>query len=650
MPGDTFMPPSFDLNRPKEVRNPSRPVTKSISLFCVWSTLISALRSHPGLLAGRPAMLGLVISDARADLQLYKECCERLCRRLIEVVPNIDRRVGFAVHISDDFDLLQSRASDEYLFSSHRWVFNVANSENDLAEDFRSVADAILSVRPVSAMDIKAAARLVVGLDITDQEAEMAALLPLTKLDAVLRPGRQIPAVRQMLNTLIEQKEASVHAARPSLTLDKLPGMGEATTWGLCLAKELADWKHGKLDWNDLDRGIVLSGPSGTGKTTYARALAGSCGVPLIATSLAKWQACGHLGDTLKAMRKAFAQAIKAAPSILFIDEIDSLGDRNQFSGENSHYSYQVVTGLLEALDGIDERQGVVVVGACNYPRHLDKALLRPGRLDKHVRIPLPDHAARTAILKFHGASFLDSALDAIAARTEGRSGAFLEQLVRGGRRRARNEGRQLEVADLVAGLPTLVPVPKEIQWRIAVHEAGHAVVASVLGAGDVEKIVVSRDMECDGEYTIFRGGVTSIKTSPMKLRTRSDYLGEIAVRFGGLVAEELEFGNATDGSGSAIGSDLEKATRLAEALVGSTGMGTSFMFRGEPGSASLKDAVRWNAQTQKEIDTVLREAYRRARSIILSERLTVHSLASALFSAGSIEGEKILELTKANK
>lgn len=645
MSGDTFMPTFYDLNRPKEVRNPSRPVTKSISLFCVWSTLISALRSHPGLFAGRPAMLGLVISDARVDLQLYKECCERLCKRLVEIVPDIDRRVGFAVHLSDDFDLLQSRPSDEYLFSSHRWVFNVSNSENDLAEEFRSVADATLLVRPVSAMDIKAAARVVVGLDITDQEAEMAALLPLIKLDAVLRPGRQISAVRQMLNTLTKQKESCLRAARASLTLDNLPGMGEATTWGLCLAKELADWKRGKLDWNDLDRGIVLSGPSGTGKTTYARALAGSCGVPLIATSLAKWQACGHLGDTLKAMRKAFAQAIKAAPSILFIDEIDSLGDRNRFSGENSHYSFQVVTGLLEALDGIDERQGVVVVGACNYPRHLDEALLRPGRLDKHVRIPLPDHAARIAILKFHGASFPDSALDAIAARTEGRSGAFLEQLVRGGRRRARNEGRPLEVGDLIAGLPPLIPVPKEIQWRIAVHEAGHAVVASALGAGDVEKIVISREMERDGEYTIFRGGETTIMTSPMKLRTKSDYLGEIAVRFGGLVAEELEFGNATDGSGSAIGSDLEKATRLAEALVGSTGMGTSFMFRGEPGSASLSDAIKWNAPIQKEIDTVLREAHSRARSIISSKQLAVRSLANALMDAGCVESTKVLEL-----
>ncbi|MCK3776664.1 ATP-binding protein [Ensifer sesbaniae] len=143
-------------------------------------------------------------------------------------------------------------------------------------------------------------------------------------------------------------------------------GYGGAKEWGLELAQDLIDWQRGRIDWSEVDTGIVLSGPPGVGKTQFAAALARQCSVPIIAASLARWQARGHLGDLLKAMRSDFDKAKESAPCILFCDELDSFGDRNSFSADNKDYSTQVVNGFLEHLDGLDGREGVVVIGATN--------------------------------------------------------------------------------------------------------------------------------------------------------------------------------------------------------------------------------------------------------------------------------------------
>lgn len=119
------------------------------------------------------------------------------------------------------------------------------------------------------------------------------------------------------------------------------------------LALDLADWKAGKISWSDVDKGILVSGAPGTGKTTFAAALARTCGVKFIATSMAQWQAKGHLGDYLKAMRKSFEEAQKSVPCILFIDEFDSAGNRNSKSSDQDDYVRRAVNGLLECLDGI---------------------------------------------------------------------------------------------------------------------------------------------------------------------------------------------------------------------------------------------------------------------------------------------------------
>jgi Cdc6-like AAA superfamily ATPase len=193
--------------------------------------------------------------------------------------------------------------------------------------------------------------------------------------------------------------------------IETLSGYGEARTWALELKEDLALWRAGQLGWAEMSAKLLLSGPPGTGKTTFARALCNTLQVPLIATSVATWMEPGYLGDVLIRMNATFAEAEAAKPAILFVDEIDGINMRGS-SGEWTTYWDQIVNRLLELLDGATRSDGVVVIGATNNPDRIDAALLRSGRLEKHIVIPRPDTEALSGILRHH----LKGDLDAVIA------------------------------------------------------------------------------------------------------------------------------------------------------------------------------------------------------------------------------------------
>ncbi|KQZ87238.1 hypothetical protein ASD64_07310 [Mesorhizobium sp. Root157] len=191
--------------------------------------------------------------------------------------------------------------------------------------------------------------------------------------------------------------------------IETFSGCDEARDWGLSLKEDLPLWQAGGLHWEEMSTKLLLSGPPGTGKTMFARSLCNSLQIPMFSTSMATWLEPAYLGDVVKRIKRAFAEAVTHHPAILFIDEIDGIGRRTDFTRDYADYWNALVNCLLELLDGAARTTGVIVVGATNYPAIIDPALLRSGRLSPHLKISPPDVAARMGILRHHLGDDLDS-------------------------------------------------------------------------------------------------------------------------------------------------------------------------------------------------------------------------------------------------
>ncbi|MGQ2908757.1 MAG: AAA family ATPase [Aliihoeflea sp.] len=207
----------------------------------------------------------------------------------------------------------------------------------------------------------------------------------------------------------------------PVVTVETLAGYGKASDWALDLKADLAHWKAGTLPWSDLSSKLLLSGPPGTGKTTFARALGNTLQLPVFATSVSTWLEASYLGDVLKRMRACFDEAGAAKPCILFIDEIDGIGRRQDQSRDYADYWNSLVNKLLELMDGAIRSEGIIVVGATNRPDDIEPALRRSGRLETHIVIPKPDMKALEGIIAFH----LGDDLGDVVASAPDRAAAF---------------------------------------------------------------------------------------------------------------------------------------------------------------------------------------------------------------------------------
>jgi ATP-dependent Zn protease len=424
-------------------------------------------------------------------------------------------------------------------------------------------------------------------------------------------------------------------------SLDDLHGFGEAAVWGHELAKDLSEYQAGQLPWADVDRGVLVSGPTGTGKTTFAQALARTCNVPIHIHSLARWQAMGYLNDLLKAMRKAFSQAMQDAPSILFIDELDSFGDREILDGKNEQYTREVINAFLECLDGVEGREGVVVVGATNLPDKIDKAILRPGRLGKHVKIPLPDLDARVGILRHHLRNDLPSAdLADIGSRLEGASGAVIEQVVRDARRKARSERRPMIFADLQHGLPVRIVQSDEAFYESCVHEAGHAIVGHYLGSQAGNRLIESqvfREVGMDGS-----GGRTTMRQIPGRNLGKAAYSAQIAILLAGIAAEEVVFGDHADGGGGGDDSDLHQATLIAATMEISLGLGASLVYLSSRRPDEVLARLQIDPLLRQMVAKIMDGCFQRAKGVIAERLAELDRIAQLLKERGYASAEDI--------
>lgn len=189
---------------------------------------------------------------------------------------------------------------------------------------------------------------------------------------------------------------------KPPMTVETLSGYGKAKDWALDLKADLDDYRASILTWSEMSTKLLLSGPPGTGKTTFARALCNSLQIPLVVTSVSTWLQGGHLNDVIDRMSKTFVEARAMAPAILFVDEIDGIGKRQPAEREYADYWNTIVNKALELLDGAIKNEGLIVVGATNRPDHIDEAIKRSGRLETHIEIPKPDVPTLAEILAHH--------------------------------------------------------------------------------------------------------------------------------------------------------------------------------------------------------------------------------------------------------
>ncbi|MEI4474258.1 AAA family ATPase, partial [Frigidibacter sp. MR17.24] len=277
--------------------------------------------------------------------------------------------------------------------------------------------------------------------------------------------------------------------------------------------------------------------------------------------SYGEWQAAGHLGDLLREMRRSFEHARETAPCILVIDEIDALGSRAGDDGHGRSYRSQAIAGLLTELDTLGREEGVILIGTCNHRDRLDPAILRPGRLDLHVEMPLPDETMLAQILQEHLPGEDHLALADLARRAVGHTPAELDAGIRTAKSAARQERRAPTLADIARHLE-LDDTDPAVTRRVAAHEAGHAIVATALGASRVVRMTLLRD-----------GGET-VRRQADRIGTWDDIHDELATHLAGRAAERLVYGSISAGAGGGSGSDLAIATELAVAFHMRLGLG----------------------------------------------------------------------------
>uniref|UniRef100_A0A4W5RM82 ATP-dependent zinc metalloprotease YME1L1 n=1 Tax=Hucho hucho TaxID=62062 RepID=A0A4W5RM82_9TELE len=391
-----------------------------------------------------------------------------------------------------------------------------------------------------------------------------------------------------------------------------------------------------------LPRGILLVGPPGTGKTLLARAVAGEANVPFYYASGSEFDEM-FVGVGASRIRNLFKEAKANAPCVIFIDELDSVGGK-RIESPMHPYSRQTINQLLAEMDGFKPNEGVIIIGATNFPEALDNALIRPGRFDMQVTVPLPDVKGRTEILNWYLRKIkVDPDVEAgiIARGTVGFSGADLENLVNQAALKAAVDGKdmvtlkELEFAKdkiLMGPERRSVEIDKKNKEITAYHESGHAIVA-----------YYTKDAMPINKATIMPRGPTLGHVSMLPdddrwSETRAQLLAQMDVSMGGRVAEEIIFGNEFITTGAS--SDFDAATRIAKMMV------TRFGMCERLGVMTYADQTKQSPETQAaiehEVRKLLKDSYERARALLKSHAKEHQNLAHALLQYETLDAREI--------
>ena len=427
---------------------------------------------------------------------------------------------------------------------------------------------------------------------------------------------------------------------------------------------EIVDYLHNPEKYREIGatmpKGVLLVGPPGTGKTMLAKAVAGEANVPFFSMSGSEFVEM-FVGMGASKVRDLFRQAKEKAPCIVFIDEIDAIGQKrsggSQIGGNDERE--QTLNQLLTEMDGFEGNSGVIILAATNRPESLDPALTRPGRLDRQVPVELPDLKGREAILKIHAKKIKttgDIDYSVIARMASGASGAELANIVneaalravRDNRKAATQEDFEASIETVIAGYEKKSAILSDKEKHIvAYHEIGHALVAAMqTHSAPVQKITIIPRTSGALGYTL------QVDEGDHYLMSKEELENKIATLTGGRAAEELVFGSMTTGASN----DIEQATKLARSMGSRFGMSEDFdmvamatvqdKYLGGDTSFSCSDDTQ--TKIDAEVIALVKQQHEKASKILADNRARLDELAKYLYEKESITGEEFMKILNA--
>jgi cell division protease FtsH len=428
--------------------------------------------------------------------------------------------------------------------------------------------------------------------------------------------------------------------------------------------QEIVDYLENPAKYREIGasmpKGVLLVGPPGTGKTMLAKAVAGEANVPFFSMSGSEFVEM-FVGMGASKVRDLFRQAKEKAPCIVFIDEIDAIGQKRsggQYGGNDERE--QTLNQLLTEMDGFDGSNGVIILAATNRPESLDPALTRPGRFDRRVPVELPDLKGREAILKVHAKKIKvadDVDFLQVARMASGASGAELANIVNEAALRAVRDGRSFATqADLEESIEVVIAgyqkknaiLTDQEKKIVAYHEIGHALVAAKqTNSAPVQKITIIPRTSGALGYTL------QVENNDHYLMNKQELENKIATFTGGRAAEELVFGSVTTGAAN----DIEQATKLARAMITRYGMSEDFdMVAMETvtnqylgGDTSLACSAETQSKIDAQVVELVRKQHEKALAILKDNRGKLDELASYLYEHETITGEEFMRILNEN-